>query len=97
MPCSIKYFPLDSNKPTKSVWSYDDFGGFRALVETFVDEGDEAEASRYDTLELWHGDDDYVEAVTYDGEIIGTIDSAPLYDISTYETFSQKDSREAAE
>jgi hypothetical protein len=97
MPSHIKFIPLDSAKPTRSVWSADDFGGFRALVEQFVDEGDEAEASRYDTLELWHGDDDYVEAVTYDGEVIGTIDNPPLYDISTYETWDQMEAREARE
>jgi hypothetical protein len=77
---TIKFYPIDGGRPK----SYYGNPPFRALVETFVDEGDEAEASRYDTLELWHGDDDYIEAVTYDGEVIGTIDKTPLYDISRY-------------
>jgi hypothetical protein len=90
----LSYYPLD---PTKRVEHVDGIPGqgWRTLVNRLAE--DEADEDNFDTLELWHPCGDYIEAVTYKGEVIGTLDGEPMNPIDEYETYDQMELREAAE
>jgi hypothetical protein len=90
----LTYYPLDDSKPVVHVAGIPG-QGWRTLVNRLAE--DEADEDNYSVIELFGPDEDYVEAVTYKGEVIGTLDDQPRYDISEYETFDQMELREARE
>jgi hypothetical protein len=90
---TAKFYPINGGRPIESFSASG--RPFSALIEMLAE--DEEDEARFDSIELWHGDDDYVEAVTKDGEIIGTLDAEPIYPISEYETFDQMELREGRE
>lgn len=90
----LTYYPLDDSKPVLHIAGIPG-QGWRTLVNRLAE--DEADEDNFGTLELWGPDEDYVEAVTYKGEVIGTLDDQPRYDISEYETWDQMELREARE
>jgi hypothetical protein len=90
----LTYYPLDDSKPVVHVAGIPG-QGWRTLVNRLAE--DEADEDHFSVVELFGPDEDYVEAVTYKGEVIGTLDDQPRYDISEYETFDQMELREARE
>jgi hypothetical protein len=89
---TLTFHPLDPNRPVVHVAGIPG-QGWRTLVNRLAE--DEADEDNFDTRELWHPGGDYIEAVTYKGEVIGTLDDQPRYDISEYETYDQMELREA--
>lgn len=90
----LTFHPLDPKRPVVHVAGIPG-QGWRTLVNRLAE--DETDEGNFDTLELWHPGGDYIEAVTYKGEVIGTLDDEPMNPIEEYETYDQMELREAAE
>ena len=104
----IEFYPIDGSKPT-SVYGNRPYD---LLIEGFAEDAMplgwvkdedapydrefEDQCDRYDSHEMFHGDDS-IQVVTFDGKIIGTLDDPVPANISEYVTYEQLEAREAAE
>lgn len=92
----LTYHPFDDDRPRK-FWSSQSGGAWHKLVDWLAGD-DEAEADRYELIEMFT-DDESIEVVTRDGEPVGVLDNSSigLADLARFETYEEMELREGRE